>query len=343
MPGATDPAADRLRAGGRALLLLADPISVSILRQLASGPLENMKLLERIGFVSRSTYFERVRDLEELSLVSRSRRGAVPPVAECRLETGATGLFPVARRLDAWLAEAPLGSLRLGEAYATASVKALAVAWGSTLLRWLAEGPRTLTELEHLVHDVGLRKLERMVRDLLDVGLLERVAIEGRLPTYGVTEWGRWAAGILTAAMRWERQGIPKRSVPVTSIEAEGVMLLGLPLVELPAETSGTCALLVDGEAPQGKSLGGAVIRLFEGRPVWCTATGGMVHEAIEFEVDCWVRGSTLAWLGTQGRPPDRALCIGGDTELAEMVMAALREVGARQPSFTIGSDSDPG
>src|SRR4051794_19538392 len=59
VPGAVDPAADRLQAGGYALLLLADPVSVSILRQLAAGPLENAELLDRVDFVSRSTYFER--------------------------------------------------------------------------------------------------------------------------------------------------------------------------------------------------------------------------------------------------------------------------------------------
>src|ERR1044071_4009401 len=113
MPGAADPVAGRLRAGGRALLLFADPVSVSIICRLASGPLENRELLSRIGFVSRSTFFQRKRDLEELSLLSRTRRAGVPPVTECRLERSAEGLLPVARRLDAWLMEAPGGPLRL--------------------------------------------------------------------------------------------------------------------------------------------------------------------------------------------------------------------------------------
>src|SRR4029077_1077475 len=111
-----------------------------------------------------------------------------------RLETAAQRLLPVARRLDAWLMEAPQGPLRLGEAYATATIKALALAWGSTLLRWLAEETQTLGELEHRVQNLGYRKLERIIRDLVEVGLLERAGIEGRLPTYGVTQWGRMAA-----------------------------------------------------------------------------------------------------------------------------------------------------
>jgi DNA-binding HxlR family transcriptional regulator len=341
MPGAGDPVARRLQAGGRALLLLADPISVAILRQLAAGPTESTELFDRIGFASRSTYFERMRDLEELSLISRKRRGEVPPVAECRIERSGEQLLHVASRLEAWLADAPQGPLKLGEAYATATVKALAVAWGSTTLRWLAERPRTLTELEQLVHVFGYRKLERIVRDLVTAGILERVAIKGRLSPYGVTEWARWAAGLLAAAMRWERHEISKRSASVGSVEAEGVLLLGVPLIELPAGASGACALLVDADLPKEESLGGVLVQLSNGRPVSWRAAGAPKRDAAEPEADCWVRGPTLAWLGTHTDAPGAVLRVGGDTDLAENVMAALREVGSLRPGLPIGEDTE--
>jgi DNA-binding HxlR family transcriptional regulator len=329
-----------LQAGGRALLLLADPASVSILRQLASGPLEGAELLDRVDFVSRSTYFERMRDLEELSLIGRTRRGEVPPVAECRLETPGERLLPVARRLDAWLADAPRCPLRLGEAYATATVKALAVAWGSTLLRWLAERPRTLTELEQLIHVFGYRKLERILRDLVKAGLVERALVKGRLSLYSVTEWARWTAGLLTAAMRWERQEIAKRSASVSSVEAEGVMLLGLPLVELPADVNGTCALLIHADLPERKGLGGALVRLMNGHPVSWKAAGGLEVEVVEREADCWVRGSALAWLGVHPAAPGPPFRAGGNTGLAEKIMVALRDVDSLRSSLPVGDDA---
>lgn len=341
MPGAGDPVAKRLQAGGRALLLLADPISVSILRELASGPLESTKLLGRVDFVSRSTYFERMRDLEELSLVSRTRRGEVPPVAECRLETSGERLLPVAGRLETWLADAPQGPLKLGEAYAAATVKALAVAWGSTLLRWLAERPHTLTELDRLVQSFGYRKLERIVRDLVKAGLIERTAIKGRLSPYGVTEWVRRAVGLLTAAMRWERHEIAKRSASVGPVEAEGVLLLGSALVELPEDASGTCALLVDADLPRWGSLGGAVFRIAGGRAVSWEAVGELDVGALGLEADCWVRGTTLAWLGTHANAPGAFLCTGGNTQLAEQVLAALRDVGGVRPRVQAGGAGD--
>jgi DNA-binding HxlR family transcriptional regulator len=331
VPGLNDPVAGRLQAGGHALLLLADPVSVSILRQLAPGPTESTELLERIGFASRSTYFERMRDLEDLSLVERTRRGDVPPIAECRLARHGERLLPVATHLEAWLADAPEGPLKLGDAYATATVKALAVAWGSALLRWLAEEPRTLTELEQLVQIFGYRKLERILRELAKTGLVERLANGSRSSPYAVTDWARRTAGPLTAAMRWERHEIAKRSASITWIEAEGVLLLALPLVELPDHACGTCALLVDPDAPRTEGLGGAVVRLSNGRPVsWSALEKTERGGALQRKVDCWVRGPALAWFGTQAKMPGLRLRTGGDTVLAKHVMAALREVSSR-------------
>lgn len=335
MPGAADPIADRLRAGGRALLLLSDTVSVSILRQLASGPLENSDLFDRVEHVSRSTYFERMRDLEALSLVSRKRRADVPPIAECRLTGSGLRLLPVTDLLEAWLAGSPQGPLRLGDAYATAVIKVLAVAGGSTLLRWLAERPRSLPELAELVHGLGYRKLERIARDLVKAGLAERVAVGGRLSHYQVTSWTRQAAGPLAAAIRWERYEIPERSALVTSVETEGGLLLALPLLEVSADSNGACALLVDADAPAAESLGGAVVRLIDGRPVsWAPATKS------RFRAEAWARGSALAWLDAVSDASSPNLQLGGNTALAEKVIGGLREVGSI-PGVRVGQSFD--
>jgi DNA-binding HxlR family transcriptional regulator len=317
------------------LLLLADPASVSILRELATGPLENSELLGRIEYVSRSTYFERMRDLEELSLICRRRRVDFPPVVECRLAATGRRLLPVAALLDEWLGRTPQGPLRLGEAYAAAAIKALAIGWGSTLLRWLAERPYSLTELEQLVDGLGYRKLERTARDLVQTGLAERVSVRGRLSPYRVTPWGRQAVGPLTAAIRWERNEIPKRTTPVTSIEAEGVLLLALPLIELPAGVNGACTLLVDADPPGVESLGGAVVRLADGRPISWEPAAGLGSDA-----DCWVRGAVSAWLDAGSNAFTEALRRGGDSSLAEKVIAALREAGSARLSLAAGHSS---
>lgn len=235
MPGAGDPVADRLRVGGRVLLLLADSVSVSILRLLAPGPLESAELFGRLGNVSRSTYFDRLRDLEELSVIARERAN-VPPVTDCRLSERGQRLLEVADLLETWLACAPDGPIELSDAAATGVIKALALGWGSTVLRWLAEHPRSLTELELLVDDLGYRKLERTAHDLVDAGLIKRIDLKGRLNPYTVTRWAREAAAPLAAAICWERREIPERTASVTATDAEGGLLLARSMVDLPPD-----------------------------------------------------------------------------------------------------------
>jgi DNA-binding HxlR family transcriptional regulator len=209
VPQAGDPIARKLRTGGRALLLLSDPINTSILRLLAASPLESAELGERLRNVSRSTRFERLRELEELGLIAREKRGGAPPVTDCRLTVAGVRLLPVAALLEEWLMAAPGGPLTLGDATATGTIKALTLGWGSTLLRWLAEQPRSLTELEPLVGEVGYRELERILRNLIEVGLAERVTGKRRLRPYTVSPWARESVAPLAAAVRWERRERP--------------------------------------------------------------------------------------------------------------------------------------
>jgi hypothetical protein len=144
--------------------------------------------------------------------------------------------------------------------------------------------------------------------------------------------------------MRWERHEIAKRSASITWIEAEGVLLLALPLVELPDDACGTCALLVDSDAPRTEGLGGAVVRLSNGCPVSWSAPEKTERGALQREVDCWVRGPALAWFGTQAKMSGLRLRTGGDTVLAKHVMAALREIGSlrSRPLMGDGVKSTP-
>lgn len=321
MPGAADPAAGRLRAGGRALLLLADPVSVSILRSLEFGPRETSELMSRISNVSRSTYFERLRDLEDVALIARERSKATPPVAACRLESAGHCLLRVARLLDGWLGCAPTGPLTVGDTQATTVIKALALGWGSTILRWLAERPRSLSELEPLVEGLGYRKLERALRDLGNAGLVERIDAEGRLSPHAVTRWARESVAVLSAAVRWERQQIPDRSSTVTSLELEAGLLLALPLVEIPDAPEGSCALLIDSENPRVEAPSGVVVRMLDGRAIWCVPastqeTGGMSS----------LRGGLSTWLQAVIRgTPERLQCV-GDPRLTSALIAGLHE-----------------
>lgn len=321
MPGASDPAGERLRAGGRALLLLADPVSVSILRSLEAGPRQSAELMGQIENVSRSTYFERLRDLEAISLIARERSRATPPVAACRLEGAGRCLLRVARLLDGWLGCAPGGPLAIGDARATAAVRALALGWGSTILRWLAERPRSLTELELLVEGLGYRKLERAVRDLSHADLAERVDAQGRLSPYAVTSWARQSAAVISAAVRWERQQIPTGSAPVTGLEVEADLLLALPLVEIPDAPDGHCMLLVDPENPRVEDPAGVVVRMIDGRAAWCAPASTCGTREISS-----LRGDLPTWLKAVIRGKPEGLRCSGDPRLALKLIGGLHE-----------------
>lgn len=322
MPGSADPATDGLRAGEPSLQLLADPVSVSILRSLAAGPVEGPELIDKVENVSRSTYFERMRELEEVSLIVRARRGRIPPVSACELTKAGGCLLWVARMFEVWLEQSPGGSLALGDAAATTAIKALALGWGSGILRWLAERPRSLTELEALVDGLGYRKLERAMRDLVSAGLAERVVADGRITPYAVTDWARESVAPFATAVRWERAEIPERSAPLRAIQVEAGLMLALPLVRVHGDMDGIGMLLVETDGPNdpGGSAGVAV-RMAEGRAVWCSPASEPRPIATGL-----LRGSLTAWLHAVIKGTPARLDAKGDLRLAEALVAGLHE-----------------
>lgn len=303
------------------MLLLADPINVSILCLLARKPRDGGELGRRLTNVSRSTRFERLRELEGLGVIVREKRGGVPPVTVCRLTAAGGRLLPVAVSLEAWLKAAPAGSLTLGDPAAAAAIKALSFGWGSTLLRWLADEPRSLSELERLVAAVGYRELERILRNLIEVGLAERAAGKQRLRPYTATRWARESVVPLAASVYWERHHIPQRGAPVTALDAESGFWLALPLVELSSEFDGACQLIVDVDAPGRERTGEVSAQIVDGRLVSGAEQAGPVQQESR-----WVRGSMSAWVEAviQGCPTK--LQAGGDAELPGELIAGLRQ-----------------
>jgi DNA-binding HxlR family transcriptional regulator len=303
------------------LLLLSDPVNVSILRLLARRPLQAAELGERLRNVSRSTRFERLRLLEELGVIAREKRAGVPPSTACRLTAAGVRLLPVATLLEAWLKGAPAGLLALSDPRATLTIKALTLGWSSTLLRWLADRPRSLSELEPLVGEMGYRELERILRNLIEVGLTERVAGRRRLRPYTVTRWARESVVPLAAAVHWERHHIPQRGAPVTALDAEGGLLLALPLIELPIDLDGTCLLRIEIETSDGEGVGEVAAQMVDGRLVSGVAAIGPVPEEGR-----WVCGTMSDWLEAVVEGQGNKLQAACGAELAGELVVGLRE-----------------
>ena len=314
-PDAAHQRAERgeFRAGGRVLPLLADAANVAILRILADGELRGHELTERLKHVSRTTQFGRLRDLEEMKVIARETLALVPRQSAYRLTAAGGQLLPTAVPLEAWLAAGEPEPLCLGEAGATEPLKALDSALNSTILRWLAEGNRSPTELERLVHEGGYLDLKRVLRSLKRTGLVEQVRGADRRHPYELTRWARQAAAPLGAMIRWERDYIPELGSPLSPLDVEALLLLAAPLIEFPSDRNGACALIVN-------DLGAVSVVIESGRVTSCVP-------GVENGLTSLARGSRAGWRAAIVGGTPAALQIQGDTGFTAGLVQALCEV----------------
>lgn len=212
------------------LLMLSDPLNASILRLLARGALPITKLQEHLGPTSRTTRFSRLRELEELGVIVREKEGGSPPLTHCMLSAAGRDLLVVVRLLRRWLRENPSRSPGKGDLFGVVETKALAIGWNSTVLRWLAERPCSLTELDaQSPPGVSYHELRKAREALSHTGLIAAVASEDRGQPYELTDWTRRAAPALAAAVRWERSFLSKDDPEPASTDVETLLRLFSP------------------------------------------------------------------------------------------------------------------
>jgi len=216
------------RIGGRVLFLLGDPRNASILRSLLRGPLPVSALPKHLCPMSRTTRFARLRELEDLGAIVRERRPGMPPVAYCALSPAGEALLAVVRQFARWLMLAPDGPSSPDDLLGGQTIKALAIAWDTTALRWLAEKPCSLTKLDALSpREVSYHELRKARSALSKAGLIEPVPSADRGQPYTPTEWARRATACIAAAIRWEKRYLAEPIEPPSwAIEIETLSLL---------------------------------------------------------------------------------------------------------------------
>jgi DNA-binding HxlR family transcriptional regulator len=277
------------RAGAQALSLFAAPLNPLILRALSPGPLRLAELRQGVGGPAQTTLRAYLCNLIELDTVAKIQRNGMPYAVSHELTTGGRGLLFVLDVLEAWLAQAPGGELKLGTVPAKAAIKAFTDGWDTTILQALVSKPRSLTELDNLIAEVSYPALERRLSSLRFSGLVEAVPSRGNGTPYAVTEWARRGIAPLVAATRWEYLHLPEDSEPVTWVETEAGFLMALGLVELPENVSGECVLALDTKGSERRIAGVHVI-VEHGRLVSCETD--LVSEPPTFAL-----GSAVAWL----------------------------------------------
>jgi DNA-binding HxlR family transcriptional regulator len=306
------------RSGAHTLQLLAVPVNVLILRALAEGARPRTELQRAAGSPAQTTLRGQLNRLTEIGALERHRRNRFPGVLEFELTAAGRDLLFVLDVLERWLHRAPGGPLELAGNPAKAAIRALAEGWSTSVVRALAAGPRSLTELDGVIGSLTYPSLERRLGAMRLTGQIEAVSGDGRGTPYSVTEWLRRAIAPLTASIRWERAHLAESTRPFGRLDAEAAFLLAMPLLEaLPLHPSGTCRLAVELSSERRHSLAGAMVRIQPGKPVSCTTR-------LPGHPDAWVLGPPGAWLTAIIDGDRDRLELGGDCRLAHSLLEAL-------------------
>lgn len=305
------------RSGAETLALLATPLNVATLRALEQGPRQQVELRRAAGSPAQTTLRAHLNHLSRCGAIAKHRRSRFPGTLEFDLTEPGRDLLEVAAATDRWLATAPEGAIALGTDAAKAAIKALAEGWSTTIVRALAAGPLSLTELDRVIGALNYPSLERRLSAMRLAGQIEARPGNGRGTPYAVTDWLRRGVGPLAAAVRWEQRHLARSSPPITRIDSEATFLLSVPLLRLPDGVSGACRLAVTLANGGKHSMAGVMVEVDDGRITSCaTRLSGCP--------DAWTSGSTSAWLAALIDADVANLELGGDTQLAGYLLDGL-------------------
>jgi DNA-binding HxlR family transcriptional regulator len=297
--------------------MLAAPLNVPILQVLSRGKKQQSELRNETGMPAQTTLRAQLKRLVQAGAIAKHRRNRFPGVLEYELTPAGRELLCVAGALTRWLELAPHGPPALGGNSAKAAIKAFAEGWSTTMLHSLATGPLTLTELNRIIHSLSYPSLERRLAAMRLAALVEAQTGNGRGTPYAVTAWAREGVGPLAAAARWERLQAMPSSPPIGQVEAESLLLLALPLLDLPTAASGSCRMAVELPERHGPQLVGVVISIEDGRVRACSTS-------LRETADAWAIGSANAWLDALVSADTAAIETGGDGLLARTLLDGL-------------------
>jgi len=295
------------------------PLNVDVLTALEDGAMALVDLRRAAGSPPQTTARNQLRMLTRIGVLERRQRAEFPGSVDFELGKAGRELIEVARVTESWLGAAPDTRVELGTSAAKHSIKALVDGWSSTVVRALAAGPLSLTQLSRLISTINYPSLERRLAAMRLAGQI--VASEnnpGRSRPYSATPWLRRAIAPLIAAVAWERQFAAGEAPPVAVIDVESAFLLALPLLRLPDHLTGVARLVVELRGPDGQLVhAGVTARVAEGGVVSCTSR-------LEGATDAWSSGSLGAWLRATIAGDLDELEVGGDGELVHELVGGL-------------------
>jgi DNA-binding HxlR family transcriptional regulator len=275
------------------------------------------ELRKATGLPAQTTLRGHLANLSEIGLLTKRPTQQMPYAVENALTMMGEEMLFVARRLEAWLGEAPEGPIPLESGAAKGAVKALVDGWGSSMMRALAVRPMSLTELDSAIPELSYPALERRLSSMRIAGLVEAQPSRGAGTPYGVTEWARRGVAPLVAAGHCERVHMGRRESPLEAADVEAAFLLAAPLLRLSTPASGSCQLEVEASRGLVARSTGVLLQLEDGSVV--SAASGL-----DGAVAVTVSGSAIEWFEAIRSGEAGLLRFTGATRIGEDVVRSL-------------------
>jgi DNA-binding HxlR family transcriptional regulator len=306
-----------VRAGGRALTVLATPLNFQVLRALTDRPMRLAELRKATGLPAQTTLRGHLAALSELGVLAKRPTQQTPYSVEHALTPMGDDLLAVAGRLDIWLSQAPDGPISLESGAAKGAIRALVDGWDSTMLRVLAANPLSLTELDSAIPELSYPALERRLSSMRIAGLVEAQKTAGPGTPYTVTEWARLGVAPVAAASHCELTHMGSAGAPVTTLDIEAAFLLAAPLVGLPERSAGSCQLEVEASPKVVPAPAGVQVTVERGKVVACDSR-------LEPKPSAFAAGPAIRWFNAVSYGKFAQLRFGGSGQIAEDVVQGL-------------------
>jgi DNA-binding HxlR family transcriptional regulator len=319
----TDPSRSQVRAGGRALSLLATPLNHQVLQALAGRPMRLAELRKVTGLPAQTTLRGHLSNLSDLGVLTKRPTRQMPYAVENELTPMGHELLDVAGQLEVWLRQAPDGPIPIESGTAKGAVKALIDGWSSTMMRALAVNPLSLTELDSVIPDLSYPALERRLSSMRIAGLVEARKGKGVGTPYTVTDWARLGVGPLASASRCELIHMGWGVAPVAEIDVEAAFLLATPLVGLPKDVAGSCQLEVEPSPGFVPRSTGVQVTIEQGKIVSCVSR-------LDPDPPAYAVGGVADWFNAVRHGKTDELRFGGIRDIAEKLVGGLHSTFVR-------------
>jgi hypothetical protein len=312
----------KARAGALTLLYLASPMERGILLTLLAEAATGVDLMSGVELPDPEdpVALDIIADPYLVEPADPNHDPEEPIDWETSLRASPSGedLLFVGFVLERWLSECPDGALELGPD-AAPTLSALLGGWSSTAIHALAAEPLSVTEATAAVGVLSEEAVGNRIDEMESVGLLAVVFGKDNEERFAPTAWLRTATAPLAAAARQEKRHPPGDTAPIAAMDVETAFHLTLPLLELPEEISGSCALAVELDEGVVPSPAGVTVEVDSGQVVAC-------KQGLDENVDARAVASAADWLDTVIEAEAKRVRSGGERRLARELLRELHQ-----------------